>query len=288
MSHCWSEPSVADALADPLIRALMAADAVHPAELRACRDDTGAVPSGTHPVINFRERLRSKQPQDFAQPALPTAAPASAVQPVLFAASGVIANQRLEHSCKPHGKPFGSDTLRGDAGALTEQEDFVGETLGIGELGIPAQANKPLAERRLMLADDTSRRMVLVRQLDGSVGERTTAVGLVLLEVSDMAQPSQELAFRITRMGIGDHTPGSVKFLRELAETRGDQHILRGEVAIERHLVGAGRFGDRVDADGMDAAAIEQPAGCREDALSRSNVRVPRRSGARNNGVVAT
>jgi len=40
-------------------------------------------------------------------------------------------------------------------------------------------------------------------------------------------------------------------------------------VAIERHLVGAGRLGDRVDADGMDAVAIEQLAGGREEALAR-------------------
>jgi len=255
MSRCRCELRVADALADPL---------------------------------NFRERLRGNQPQDFAQPALPTAALASAAQHILFAASGMIANQRLEHSCKPHGKSLGPDTLRRDAGALTEQEDFVGESLGIGELGSAAQANKPFAERRLMLADDTSRRMVLVRQLDRSVGERTTAVGLALLEVSDMAQPGQELAFGIARMGLGDHIPGSVEFLSELAKTGGDQHILLGEMAIERHLVGAGRFGDRIDADGMDAAAIEQLAGCREDALSRSDVCVPRRSGGRNNSAVAT
>ena len=40
MSHCRYEPSVADALADPLIQALMAADAVHPAELRALMLET--------------------------------------------------------------------------------------------------------------------------------------------------------------------------------------------------------------------------------------------------------
>src|SRR3984893_7774367 len=111
--------------------------------------------------------------------------------------------------------------------------------------------------------------MVLVRQLDRSVGECTAALGLVLLEVADMAQPSYELAFRIARMGSGDRIPGNVEFPREFAETCGDQHILRREVAIERHLVGTGRLGDGVDADGMDATAIEQLAGGREDALTR-------------------
>ena len=170
----------------------------------------------------------------------------------------MIGNQRLEHSGEPRGRSFGSDTLGGNAGALAQQENLVGETLGIGELGIAAQANKPFAERGFILADDTPRRMILVRQLDRSVGECTPALSLVLPEVTDMPQPGQELAFRIARVGGGERVPGCVEFPRELGETRGDQHILRGEVTIERHFIGAGGFGDCVDADGMDTATIEQ------------------------------
>ena len=40
MSHPCKEPSLADAMADPLIQALMLADAVHPAELRALMRET--------------------------------------------------------------------------------------------------------------------------------------------------------------------------------------------------------------------------------------------------------
>jgi hypothetical protein len=58
-------------------------------------------------------------------------------------------------------------------------------------------------------------------------------------------------------MGSGNRIPGDIEFLREFTEARGDQHILRREMAIERHLVGASGFGDRVYADGMDAAAVE-------------------------------
>jgi len=47
-------------------------------------------------------------------------------------------------------------------------------------------------------------------------------------------------------------------------------------VAIERHLVGAGRLGNRVDADGMGAAAIEQFEGGREDALARGGLLLSR------------
>ena len=59
--------------------------------------------------------------------------------------------------------------------------------LGIGELGIATQANKPFADRGFILADDTPRRMIRVRQLDRSVGECTAALGLVLLEVTSTA-----------------------------------------------------------------------------------------------------
>ncbi len=42
---------------------------------------------------------------------------------------------------------------------------------------------------------------------------------------------------------------------------------------VERHLVGAGRRGDRVDAHGVDTLAIEQIPGDREDAFSGRPVR---------------
>jgi hypothetical protein len=61
-----------------------------------------------------------------------------AVQFALLAASDMFANERLEHFREPRGKPLGSDTLGCDAGALECQEDFVGETLRIGEPRIAA------------------------------------------------------------------------------------------------------------------------------------------------------
>jgi hypothetical protein len=72
-------------------------------------------------------------------------------------------------------------------------------------------ANKPLAERGFIFADDTPRRMIRVRQLDRSVGECTAALGLVFLEVTDMAQPGQALAFRIARVGDGERIPGRAR-----------------------------------------------------------------------------
>src|SRR6266403_3383049 len=120
--------------------------------------------------------------------------------------------------------------------------------------------------------------MVLVRQLDRRVGECTAALGLILLEVTGMTQPRQELAFRITRGGSGDRIPGDVEFPREFNKTRGDQNILRREVAIERHLVGTGRLSDGVNADGVDAAAIEEFAGGRPAGRTNTGLRRAGRS----------
>jgi hypothetical protein len=72
-------------------------------------------PGGEHAGTPAQQLL---QAQDFDQLALPTAAHDPAVQFALLAASGMIGNQRLEHSGEPRRKSFGSDTLGGNAGAL--------------------------------------------------------------------------------------------------------------------------------------------------------------------------
>src|ERR1700730_3018836 len=181
----------------------------HPSRQGPGRTVVRVSPGGEHLGTPAQQLLQGTR---FRALALPTAARDSAVHFTLLAASGMIGNQRLEHSGEPQGKSFGSDTLGGNAGALAQQEDFVGETLGIGELGIAAQANKPFADRGFILADDTPRRMIRVRQLDRSVGECTAALGLVLLEVTDMAQPRKELAFRIARVGIAGTASGGYCF----------------------------------------------------------------------------
>jgi hypothetical protein len=71
-------------------------------------------PGGEHPGTPAQQLLQAR----FRALALPTAARDSAVHFTLLAASGMIGNQRLEHSAEPRGKSFGSDTLGGNAGAL--------------------------------------------------------------------------------------------------------------------------------------------------------------------------
>jgi hypothetical protein len=72
-------------------------------------------PGGEHPGMPAQQLLQGTR---FRALALPTAARDSAMHFTLLAASGMIGNQRLEHSGEPRGKSFGSDTLGGNAGAL--------------------------------------------------------------------------------------------------------------------------------------------------------------------------
>ena len=91
-----------------------------PASLATGTDGPGPTvvrvsPGGEHLGTPAQQLLQGTR---FRALALPTAARDSAVHFTLLAASGMIGNQRLEHSGEPQGKSFGSDTLGGNAGAL--------------------------------------------------------------------------------------------------------------------------------------------------------------------------
>ena len=58
-----------------------------------------------------------------------------------------------------------------------------------------------------------------------------------------------------------DFGPPSFGFERHVAQTLNDQVVLRAEVTVERHLVGAGRLGDRIDANASDSVFVEQVPG---------------------------
>ncbi len=83
-----------------------------------------------------------------------------------------------------------------------------------------------------------------------------------------MLQPGEELALGVAGMRCRDRVPGDVEFGGEAPQAFDDERVLRSEVAVERHLVGVGGLGNGVDADRVDAVAIEQLARRGEDALA--------------------
>jgi len=65
--------------------------------------------------------------------------------------------------------------------------------------------------------------------------------------------------------------PAAVGFARGLPQIGRHQVVLRTEVTIERHLVGAGRLGDGIDPHSPDSVAVKQIPGDRQDAGARRN-----------------
>src|SRR6266404_9043882 len=82
---------------------------------------------------------------------------------------GMIGDQALQHFGKPFGWALAADALYADARAFAEEEDLVREKLGFRELGLAAERDEPLSETALEFLDHPSRRMVLIRELCGSV-----------------------------------------------------------------------------------------------------------------------
>src|SRR5437588_443859 len=113
--------------------------------------------------------------------------------------------------------------------------------------------------------------MPLVRQFDGSIGERAAAVVRTGEMVGHLGKPGAELLQGLARMGRLIGAPRSIRALAHLAEIFGQQFVLGGEMPVERHLVGAGGFRNRIDADGADAMPVEELGCRREQALARGN-----------------
>src|SRR5262245_22949285 len=65
--------------------------------------------------------------------------------------------------------------------------------------------------------------------------------------------------------------PGCFGELRTLAQVLGHQLVLGGEVAIERHLVGAGRLGDGIDPNRPYSLSVKQVARSRQDPRAGRN-----------------
>jgi hypothetical protein len=59
--------------------------------------------------------------------------------------------------------------------------------------------------------------------------------------------------------------------MRRLAQILRDQFVLRGKVPVERHLIGAGCFRDRIDPDRPDSVPIKELACGHKDARAGRN-----------------
>src|SRR5262245_31056631 len=72
-------------------------------------------------------------------------------------------------------------------------------------------------------------------------------------------------------MGLPQPLPGCFGELRALAQVLGHQLVLGGEVAIERHFVGAGRLGDGIDPNRPYSLSVKEVARSRQDPRAGRN-----------------
>ena len=148
-----------------------------------------------------------------------------------------------------------------------KQDKRVGEQVGLRGAGAGAQSRQPLALTDLERLDHLEPGMTLLRQFDRGV--RQVATALVLGdELSRLLDEAMELSDRIVGAGGLDLRPNLVRLLSLVIEIFENEIVLRAEVAIERHLVGARRLGDGFDADAANAMTVEEVLSAVDDALA--------------------
>src|SRR5258705_6542320 len=143
-------------------------------------------------------------------------------------------------------------------GAFEHHSEQVRRKSGITESGRPAKADDTLVFPKLVLLHDAPRRMVRIGQLCERVAEGRAALFHRPKLGRGTPAPVLKLTLRVPPVLLGEVLP--VLFLvgdDPLTPFR-YQLVLRVEVAIERHLVGLRRLGDRFDPDAPDALFVKQ------------------------------
>src|SRR5271155_734867 len=161
----------------------------------------------------------------------------------------VRSDQGLEHFGEAPGGAVGTKALNAEAGALAQQEQFVGKQLRIMQSRLAAEFDNPLAAAALECLDHAPGRMIGVRQFNRGIGEGAAALAPVELEFGKQAQALEQLLLWLVDMGLLDLGPARFKLSAVFAQAFGYQLVLGGEMTVEGSFVGVGGLGDRIDAD---------------------------------------
>src|SRR5262249_12606948 len=140
--------------------------------------------------------------------------------------------------------------------------------LRIGRACGSAQFGQACPVRGLERLNYPPGRMTGIGQLHCGV-DHVAAAPVSNYAVSRTPDPGSKLRDRVLRIFGLELGPNRPRVIRYPLKARNDQIVLRPEMAVERHLVGAGRFGDRVNAYATDAVLMEEAACCGDDAVAR-------------------
>jgi S-adenosylmethionine:tRNA ribosyltransferase-isomerase len=176
---------------------------------------------------------------------------------------------------------FAPDALQADARALDEEKKLVRQALGLVEARLAAKPDQALALAALVLLDQLSCRVLAPGELDRRVDEGAAAPARFVGELRDALEEGADLRLGVAGIARAHRIPGVVGLGGELAEVRRDELVLRREVPVQGHLVGAGGPSDRLDAHRMDAVTVEKLARRGENTAARRGLCLFRRLHAR-------
>src|SRR5271166_3965485 len=187
-------------------------------------------------------------------------------------------NHRLARSHEICARTFGSDAAATHSRAFNQENERIGEQLRPRCARGSAQSRQTVALADLEFFDHPQPRMAFFGQFDRSV--RKVAATLVLRDkFRSLLDKAVKLADWISRVAGLDLRPYLVGLPSLIIQILENKIVLRTEVAIERHLIGACRLGDGVDANTANAAPVEQILRAHEDPLTRSPHAEVRREG---------
>jgi hypothetical protein len=163
-------------------------------------------------------------------------------------------------------RPFNASTLAADAGAFEQKRQGIRKQIRFCNSGTPTKFRQAIALVPLELFNDMPRRMIAFGKFNRRISEIATA-SIVENALGTDANPRAKLSQRIIRIFAIEADPNLVDLTGDVTQARDNQIILRAEVAVKRHLVGAGRLRDRVNADPPDPVLTEEITGRTDDAF---------------------
>jgi hypothetical protein len=176
-------------------------------------------------------------------------------------------DHRFANRNKPGARTFCAGTLAADAGALDQKPKGVGEKFGLRNTSVAAELDQPITLGRLEFFDDVPRRVITFRKLDCCIGHVTPAA-IVARTFRANPNPRMQLCDKIIGVFGLEFFPYFVGLAAKVTQTFGYQFVLRTEVTIERHFVGACSLRDRIDADAPDAVFAKEIARGADNAFA--------------------
>jgi hypothetical protein len=177
-------------------------------------------------------------------------------------------DDRLTDARHPRLQAFAAAALRIGAGPLYHQEKFLGEQFRLVQSGRLAQAGQSFTLATLERIDHGPAGVASLGEFHCGIGQETAALLAARELGGHAAKPGIEPRPRV-RMSCLQSLPERVRTFGEATQALDDEVVFRGEVPIERHLVGAGRLGDGFDAHGPNSMEVKKLVRGREDALAR-------------------